>query len=167
MSGSVIVNGTPFVSCCVNISTTLPELPMTLPKRTVINFIAGPQASVRAGIKKFTEQREMMCRELDDMSDIFEYEKPLGAYYIMVKVKRPASNARSVASAGWPQINSFKLVIKILREANVIVIPGAAFGPTGEGHIRFSFAGKPENITRGFARLKKWVKKWRSENYKL
>ena len=123
-------------------------------QKAAIAALSGSQTSVKESIGRFVKQRDMMCRELDTLSDILEYEKPMGAYYILAKVKRPT-------------INSFELVLKILHEANVIVIPGAAFGPSGEGHIRFSFAGKPADITRGFVRLRKWAKKWQADGYKL
>lgn len=123
-------------------------------QKAAIAALSGSQLSVKESLRHFSQQREMMCHELDTLSDILTYEKPMGAYYILAKVKPP-------------NINSFKLVIKILREANVIVIPGDAFGPTGEGHIRFSFAGKPEDITRGFVRLREWAKRWKKEGYKL
>ena len=101
-----------------------------------------------------TLNRRLMCKELDKLSDIFEYQKPMGAYYIFVKVK-------------IPKISSFKLSLKILNEAHLITIPGAAFGPNGEGHLRFSFAGKNENIKKGFKRLKTWLKEWKKNNYNL
>jgi len=57
--------------------------------------------------------------------------------------------------------------LKILREARIIVIPGRAFGPNGEGYIRFSFAGEAKDIITGFRRLQKWTKKWKEEKYRL
>ena len=96
--------------------------------------------------------RKLMIEELDKLSEFLEYQKPTGAYYILAKVK-------------IKKINSFKLALRILNEAGVIVIPGAAFGPSSENHIRFSFAGEPENIKKGFSRLKKWLEKWRKEGY--
>jgi aminotransferase len=105
--------------------------------------LRGPQKSVREFVKKLSKNRELICRELDKLSEFVEYQKPVGAYYIMVKVKRP-------------RMNSFKLALKILREARVITIPGAAFGPSGEGYLRFSFAGHPEEIKEGFKRLRNW-----------
>jgi len=101
--------------------------------------------------KKMTKNREMMCHELDELSDYFEYQKPSGTYYIMVKYNHDALRGRG-------KLNSFDLALKILREARVITIPGAAFGPSGEGYLRFSFAGRPEEIKEGFRRLKKWLK---------
>ena len=101
-----------------------------------------------------SSNRELMCIELDKLSNIFEYQKPMGAYYILVRVK-------------VPKINSFKLSLKILEEAHIITIPGAAFGPNGEGHLRFSFAGETKNIKKGFQRLQIWAKQWKKQNYKI
>ncbi len=113
-------------------------------QKGAIAALKGPQTSVREFVKKLAKNREIMCRELDKLSDFFEYQKPMGTYYIMVKVKKP-------------KMNSFKLALKILREAHVIVIPGGAFGPSGEGYLRFSFAGEPAEIKEGFKKLKQWL----------
>src|SRR5262249_26871954 len=42
----------------------------------------------------------------------------------------------------------------LLREAGVIVIHGAAYGPGGEGTLRVSFAAGGETLQRGIARLR-------------
>jgi len=98
-------------------------------------------------VKQMDKNRNLMCQELDKLKEFFEYQKPIGAYYIMAKVK-------------GVKINSFDMALKILNKARVIVIPGAAFGPQGEGYLRFSFAGNPKNIAAGFSRLSKWFKKY-------
>jgi len=110
--------------------------------------------SIKELVKQMAFNRSLMCQELDKLSEIFEYQKPRGAYYIFVKVK-------------VPKIDSFKIALKILREARIIVIPGRAFGPNGEGYIRFSFAGEAKDIITGFRRLQKWTKKWKEEKYRL
>ncbi len=98
-------------------------------------------------LKKMTENRALMLKELDKLNDFFEYQKPKGAYYILAKYK-------------IPEVNSFQIALRILKEARVITIPGAAFGPSGEGHLRFSFACSPVEIKEGFKRLKIWAKKY-------
>lgn len=115
-------------------------------QKAAIAALGGPQDSVVEFVAKLSENREAMCRKLDEMKDVFEYQKPAGAYYILVKYK-------------IPNINSFDLSLKILHEAHVITIPGAAFGPTGEGYVRFSFACSPEEIEEGFKRLMDWARK--------
>lgn len=105
--------------------------------------LMGPQDSVQEFRRRLAMNRSLMLAELDKMSDVFEYNRPAGAYYILSKLKKP-------------DVSSFPLSLKILEEAHVVVIPGAAFGPGGEGHLRFSFAGVPENIVTGFDRLRAW-----------
>lgn len=102
--------------------------------------------SVSAFTAGLAGNREKMFKRLDRMSGLFSYQKPMGAYYILAKYN-------------FPGLDSFEMALKILNEAHVIVIPGAAFGPTGEGHVRFSFGCSPEDIEEGFDRLEKWYAK--------
>jgi aspartate/methionine/tyrosine aminotransferase len=41
----------------------------------------------------------------------------------------------------------------LLMEAGVAVLPGAAFGRNGEGHLRLSYANSIENIQEALARI--------------
>lgn len=123
-------------------------------QKAAIAAMKGPKEFVIEAVQKFTENRTAIMHELDTLSEIFSYQKPQGAYYILAKVN-------------VPNIDSFKLALKILYEARVIVIPGAAFGPEGENHLRFSFACPPENIGKGFARIREWAEKWKKENYAI
>lgn len=115
-------------------------------QKAAIAALKGPQDCVRDLKDRLARNRELMYSKLDELSDFFSYVKPKGAYYILAKYLFTAEN-------------SFDLAIRILKEAHVIVIPGGAFGFQGEGHIRFSFAGAPEKIEEGFARLKEWLKR--------
>ncbi|MBU4298860.1 pyridoxal phosphate-dependent aminotransferase [Patescibacteria group bacterium] len=103
-------------------------------------------------LKKMTENRDLMLKELNQLKDLFEYQKPEGAYYILARYK-------------IPNINSFEFALNLLEEAKVITIPGAAFGPTGEGHLRFSFACEPTEIKEGFRRIKSWFKNFIRNSY--
>jgi len=104
--------------------------------------------SVAEFVKKLTQNRDLMCRKLDELKNFFEYQKPKGAYYILARYK-------------FTKLDSFGMALKILHEARVITIPGAAFGPEGEGHVRFSFACSPAEIEQGFRRLASWLKQYK------
>ncbi len=114
-------------------------------QKAAIGALKGNQESVSDFVSKLSENRDLMCSHLDELSDYFEYQKPKGAYYIMVKYKKL-------------KMDSFKVSLKILKEAKVITIPGDAFGPSGKGYLRFSFACSPKEIEEGFRRLKNWTK---------
>lgn len=113
-------------------------------QKAAMAALRGGQEIVGEFVKKLEENRQLICEKLDELSDFFEYQKPEGAYYILAKYKKP-------------QMPSMELAVKILQEARVVTIPGAAFGPAGEGHLRFSFACSPEEIVEGFRRLRAWV----------
>ena len=116
----------------------------TISQEAAIAALKGSQASVAQFVKEFTRNRKLMCEKLDQMKEYFEYQKPMGAYYIFPKFKKF-------------NINSTELALRILYEAGVIVVPGTAFGPSGEKHLRFSFACSPKEIEEGFKRLRRWL----------
>jgi aminotransferase len=122
--------------------------------------IAAPTISQFAGLAALSEQnssevaeiktalesrRNLMCLRLDLLSDLFEYEKPMGAYYILVKYLKT-------------KLTSEQFAFKLLEDVQVITIPGNAFGPSGEGYIRMSFGGTEPEINEAFDRIEAWNK---------
>ena len=91
------------------------------------------------------ERRQLTCSRLDRMGVLFSYQRPKGAYYVFPRIVDTA-------------LNSMELALRLLYEARVISIPGNGFGPSGEGHIRFSFGGTENEINRAFHRIDKWVR---------
>lgn len=53
-------------------------------------------------------------------------------------------------------IGSMDFALRILNEAKVITVPGNAFGPTGEGHIRMSFGAEERELSEAFDRIDRW-----------
>ena len=78
------------------------------------------------------------------MNEFFSYVKPRGAYYMMVRYL----NSR---------VDSMNFALRLLHEARVITIPGAAFGPAGENHVRISFGGTEAELDEAFDRIERWV----------
>ena len=96
-------------------------------------------------VEVFDKQRLYMCQRLDELPDLFAYQKPKGAYYILAKYLKTGLKAKDFS-------------IKLLEEIGVITIPGTGFGPGGEGHIRLSFCATVENIKIAFDRIQEWNK---------
>jgi aspartate/methionine/tyrosine aminotransferase len=44
---------------------------------------------------------------------------------------------------------------RLVREAGLGLAPGSAFGPEGEGFVRWCFAASEERLAEGVARLRK------------
>jgi len=97
-------------------------------------------------VTSLDSRRQLICQRLDNLSPIFSYQKPKGAYYIFPKIMLEG-------------MNSMDLALRLLYEAKVITIPGNGFGPTGEGHIRLSYGGTEEQINSAFNRIDEWAKR--------
>ena len=97
-------------------------------------------------IAALSRRRDLLCTRLDQLPELFKYQKPQGAYYIFPSIV--------------PQkLTSMELALKLLYEAKVITIPGNGFGPTGESHLRLSFGGTDETIINAMDRIETWTKK--------
>jgi aminotransferase len=45
----------------------------------------------------------------------------------------------------------------LLEEEKVAVVPGSAFGDTGEGHVRLSFATDRERLNKALNRMERFI----------
>jgi aminotransferase len=116
----------------------------TLSQHAALAALEGPQDCVAEIRKALRRRRDLACERLDRMADFFQYVKPRGAYYMMLRYKAA-------------DVSSMTFALRLLNEARVITIPGAAFGPTGEGHVRISFGGKESEIDEAFDRIERWL----------
>lgn len=68
--------------------------------------------------------------------------KPEGTFYLFINIQDTGHK-------------SFDIWEKLLDEAHIVVLPGAAFGPSGEGHIRIACTVGVETLKEAFDRLEK------------
>ncbi len=118
----------------------------TISQYAAIAALKGSQSQVQEFVKKFAARRDLICNRLDKLSSSFSYVKPTGAYYVFPKFKLVSIKT------------SNELVLKLLYEAKVATVPGSAFGPGGEGHIRLSYGGNTSEINEAFDRIEEWLK---------
>ena len=101
------------------------------------------QDHIAAFRQAFKQRRDLMLTYLDQLSHVFDYQKPEGAYFVFPRLKDVVTHAH----------NSHALAYDILEKAKVAVVPGSAFGPSGEAHIRLNFGRESDAITTAFERL--------------
>jgi aspartate aminotransferase len=77
-------------------------------------------------------------------------KEPKGAFYAYPNVKEILKKA---------ELTSKGLADHLLYEAGVACLGGSAFGETGEGYLRFSYANSEENIIEAMNRIKNIFKK--------
>jgi aminotransferase len=91
----------------------------------------------------FRERRDRIIERLDRLPHVFDYQRPNASYFVFPRVKDTVPLAR----------DSRRLALEILEKARVALVPGVAFGPTGEAHLRFCYARSPEEIDAACDRL--------------
>ena len=97
---------------------------------------------VRTMVRSYDRRRRLMVDNLNDMGlDCFE---PKGAFYVFP----------SIRSTG---LTSDEFCTRLLMEQKVACVPGTAFGESGEGHIRCSYATSLENLTEAVKRIRAFV----------
>jgi len=107
--------------------------------------LEGDQQCVQDMRAALTKRRALCCERLDRLSEYFSYVPPRGAFYVMARYRFSDDNSQDVA-------------IRLLEEAKVITIPGGAFGPGGEGHLRLSFGSQEKAINEAFDRIERWLR---------
>jgi aminotransferase len=100
-------------------------------------------ASIAAFRTEFRRRRDHVLQRLDALPHVFDYQKPNASYFVFPRIKDTVAHAR----------NSRRLAEEILERAHVALVPGVAFGPTGEAHLRLCYARPAEDIDLAFDRL--------------
>jgi len=83
---------------------------------------------------EFKQRRDLIVERLSAMPGV-ECHKPQGAIYVFPKVTVPGMTSQELAM--------------VLLNDGVLCSPGSAFGPSGEGHLRFAYTISQADISRG------------------
>ncbi|MDE3283109.1 aromatic amino acid aminotransferase [Lacticaseibacillus casei] len=90
----------------------------------------------------YMKRRDFLIKALTDAG--LTVPHPDGAFYIFAKLPERMHD-------------SWKFVYALAREAKVAVIPGASFGPGGEGYVRISYAASMEDLELATDRIAKYM----------
>ena len=76
--------------------------------------------------------------------------EPYGAFYVFPCIKEFGMTSEEFAT-------------RLLQEEKVAAVPGTAFGDSGEGHLRISYAYSLDNLKKAMERLKCFVERLREQ----
>jgi len=99
---------------------------------------------IKKMVREYNRRRKFIVPRLNEIG--LETKRPKGAFYAFGRCDKFEKD-------------SYKFANDVLEKAHVVIIPGSAFGPHGEGFIRFSYATKYEEIEEAMNRIEKMVKK--------
>lgn len=91
----------------------------------------------------YNQRRRYLLHELRRIGmDCFEAR---GAFYVFPSIKKYGMTSEEFAT-------------RLLEEQKVAVVPGSAFGTSGEGYIRISYAYSLESLKKALERVERFVK---------
>ena len=99
--------------------------------------------------ESYNQRRRFVLHMLSEMGiPCFE---PLGAFYLFPCIKEFGLSSEEFAN-------------RLLEEEKVAIVPGTAFGDSGEGFLRISYAYSIDNLRKALNRLAKFVGRLRARN---
>lgn len=110
--------------------------------------LTDSQKCVEEMTKEFDRRRCLIMKYFDENK--ISYVRPKGAFYIFPSMKEF-------------DLSSKELCIYLLNEARIATVPGDAFGPAGEGHIRIAFSTSYDEIDKGMGRMMAALDKLRNK----
>jgi aspartate/methionine/tyrosine aminotransferase len=126
-------------ACQLTANLSAPYVPPVCQQAAARLLSERPSAEVR---ERFAAKRRYAFDRLRAMG--FEPELPGGGYSIWLPVSSLGLDGRAFAE-------------RLLKEERVMVGPGVAFGPSGAGHVRVSFAADDGRLREGLNRMAAFV----------
>jgi aminotransferase len=137
-----------------------PELIEAMMKIHQYSIMCAPILGQKAGIEALTnglgdsasmvaeyeERRNFICEALNGMG--LKCHVPHGAFYAFPYI-------------GDFGMSSAEFSLKLIDEENVACVPGTAFGASGEGFMRCSYATNLDEIKEAMIRIERFVKRLR------
>jgi len=93
--------------------------------------------------ERFRKARDFLYGSLKDIPEV-EAALPPGAMFLFFRVRG--------------MTDSLEFCKKLLRETGVGLAPGSAFGPEGEGFVRWCFASTTERLAEAVGRLRRFLR---------
>lgn len=96
--------------------------------------------------ESYNQRRRFVLHELREMG--LECFEPYGAFYVFPCIKSLGMSSDEFANL-------------LLQEEKVAIVPGTAFGDSGEGYMRISYAYSIENLKKALDRVRSFVERHR------
>jgi len=111
-------------------------------QRAGVAAIRGGEATIAHTLERFRQARDRLVGALDAIPGVAASAPPAAMYAFF-----------RVAGIG----DSLEFCKRLVREAKLGLAPGSAFGPEGDGFLRWCFASSEERLADGVARLTRFL----------
>jgi aminotransferase len=114
----------------------------TMSQDAALEAIEHGEPDVQAMLAEYSRRRQMFVDGLNRLG--LPCAHPQGAFYAFP----------SIASTG---MTSDAFAEALLFQGKVAVVPGSAFGPSGEGHVRMCYATAYEKLEQALERIERFL----------
>jgi len=111
-------------------------------QKAAVEALRHGENDVRQMVAEYDRRRRFFVRGLNAIG--LECHEPRGAFYAFPSVRATGLTSEEFAT-------------RLLHEERVAVVPGNAFGQTGEGHIRCSYATSMAMLEQALERMARFV----------
>ena len=118
----------------------------TISQYAAVEALKNGDEDVNLMRQSYNQRRRYLLNAFKEMG--IECFEPYGAFYVFPSIKEFNMTSEEFAK-------------RLLEEEKVAAIPGNAFGQSGEGHLRISYAYSLENLKKAMERLNRFVTKLR------
>ena len=105
-----------------------------------LEALTGDQSFIPHMMARFKEKRDKIVQGLNSIPN-FSCQTPKGAFYAFPNIVQTGMTSEECAD-------------HLIYKAGVAILPGTAFGPYGEGYLRFSYASTIKKIDTAIKRIK-------------
>jgi len=137
------------IAAASNLQSHLSSNVANVSQRAALAALTGPQDAVATMREAFDRRRRVAVAELNAIEGMLT-PTPTGAFYVYPDVTRLLGREWH----GVTPTTSLELAGLILEKAEVAVVPGEAFGPSG--YLRFSYALGDAELLEGIQRLQRF-----------
>ncbi len=114
----------------------------TTSQYAAIEALRNGEESIAKMVSEYNDRRKIITDAFNKMG--YPCFSPLGAFYIFPCIK----------SSG---LSSEEFCERLLMEQKVALVPGTAFGESGEGYVRVSYAYSIKQISKALERINKFA----------
>ncbi|MBQ7725142.1 MAG: aminotransferase class I/II-fold pyridoxal phosphate-dependent enzyme [Lachnospiraceae bacterium] len=118
----------------------------TTSQYAAIEALRHGQRDVEEMREAYNERRRFLMNEFKEMG--LKCFEPYGAFYVFPSIKEFG-------------MTSDEFCTRLLKEKQVAVVPGTAFGDCGEGFVRISYAYSIDNLKTALERIKEFIEELR------
>ena len=118
----------------------------TTSQYAAVEALKNGEADVKMMRQAYNQRRRFLLNAFKEMN--LECFEPFGAFYVFPCIKEFGMTSEEFAT-------------RFLEEEKVAAVPGNAFGESGEGYLRISYAYSLDNLKIAMERFKRFVDKLR------